>query len=165
MEQKTVTSHIIKGVIIAVVLMLLNFFVRRHGGVSLPLIVQLLPTILLLAGIILSCFMFGRQTGGTMAQGEIFAHGFKTTAVVTFLMAIYTFVIVQYVFPRTPAEVDEAVKALVQQGNMLEQEARRAAEANVKKAWIVDVGGAIFATVITGLVGSLIGAAFAKKKP
>ena len=165
MEKNTVTSHIIKGLVIAAILMLLNFFVRKQGGIELPVILQLTPTLLMLTGIILSCVIFGNQTNGTMPRGDIFAHGFKTTAMVTFLMAVYTFIIVKFVFPHPASEIDEAVKIMVQKDNRMEQEARQIAENGFKKAWIFDVGGAIFATLITGLVGSLIGAAIAKKKP
>jgi hypothetical protein len=165
MEKNTVTSHIIKGIVIAAVLMLLNFVVRRQGGVALPVILQLLPTLLLLAGIIGSCLLFGAQTRGTMPRGDIFAHGFKTTAMVTFLVAVYTFIIVKFVFPHSASEIEDAVKIMVQKDNRMEQEARRIAEDGFKRAWIFDVGGAIFATLITGLAGSFIGAALAKKKP
>jgi len=163
MEQTKPISHIIKGVIIAVVLMALNFFARKTG-IVLPSPLQFLPTILLAAGVIISCTLFGSQTGGTLAFGDIFAHGFKTTAVVTFFIAVYTFIIVKFVFPLTAHDIDVAVKAMQVQGNMMEQEARRSAAEYAKKSWVLDVGGAIFATVITGLVGSVIGAALAKKK-
>jgi len=164
MEQKTVTSHLIKGLIIAVVLMALDYFVRSKGGVNLPFILQLLPTLLMLAGIIGSCLLYGSQTGGQMPRGDIFAHGFKTSVMVSLLKAVYTFIIVKYVFPHTMAEMEEGIKIMMKQGNMLEPEARSVAENSIKKAWIFDVGGAIFGSLIPGVVGSFIGAAFAKKK-
>lgn len=164
MEQKPPIHHLIKGIVIAAILILLHFFVRKNGGVALPGVLQLLPTVLLVVGVVIACIMFGNDTGGALGFGEIFAHGFKTTAVVTLLVAIYTFIESKFIFPLGAHDIDEAVKSLQAQGNLMEQEARRMVEANVKKAWIIDVSGAIFATLITGVAGSLIGAAFAKKK-
>jgi hypothetical protein len=165
MEQKPPIHHLIKGIVIGVILILLNFFVRKSGGLALPGVLQFLPTVLMAAGVAIACMMFGADTRGTLGFGDIFAHGFKTTAVVTFLVAIYTFIMAKFVFPVSAHEIDEAVKSLVAQGNVMTPEARRMAEASAKKAWIIEVSGTIFATLITGLLGSLLGSALAKKKP
>jgi hypothetical protein len=165
MEQKPPIHHLIKGIVIAVIWILLNFFVRKSGGVSLPGILQFLPSVIIVAGVAVACILFGSDTRGTLGFGDIFAHGFKTTAVVTFLVAIYTFIMAKFVFPVSAHEIDEAVKSLVDQGNVMTAEARRLAEANAKKAWIIEVSGTIFATLVTGLLGSLLGSALAKKKP
>jgi len=165
MEQTRITSHIIKAVAIAVVLMALDYFIAHKTTLALPLAVRLLPTVWMVAGVAVSGIIYGNQTNGSRRFGDVFAHGFKTTAMVAVIIAVYTFIIIKFVFPPSAHDIELNMKALMEQGGMLEQEARRNAEANAKHAWIIEVSGNILAKVVLGAVGSLIGAALAKKKP
>ena len=165
MEQTRVTSHIIKAIVIAVVLMAFDYFIAHKTTLDLPLAVRLLPTIWMVAGIAFSGIIYSKQNNGSLRFGDIFAHGFKTTAVVAVIMAVYAFIIIKFVFPPTAHDIELNMKALMEQGGMMAQEARRNAEANAKNAWVIEVSGNILAKVVLGLVGSLTGAAIAKKKP
>jgi hypothetical protein len=162
-------THLIKGIIIAVLLMVLDYMARK-ATTELPSAIQFLPLACMVIGIAASCIIYGYQTNGTLGFGDLFAHGFKTTAVVAVIMAVYTFIIIKYVFPPTAHDIDLATKAILDQGGILEQEARQKAIGNAKNAWVIEVSGTIMAKVVIGLAGSLIGAAlanlaFAKKKP
>ncbi|HSC40417.1 MAG TPA: hypothetical protein VLD19_21180 [Chitinophagaceae bacterium] len=162
-------THVIKGIIIAVLLMVLDY-IGQKATTELPTVVRYLPLVFMVVGIAASCIIYGYQTNGTPGFGDLFAHGFKTTAVVAVFIAIYTFIIIKYVFPPTAHDIDLATKALLAQGGILEQEARQKAIENAKNAWVIEVSLITMAKVVTGLVGSLIGAglaylAFAKKKP
>ena len=145
-------------------------YMGRKATTQLPAAIQLLPLICMVTGIAASCIIYGYQTNGTTGFGDLFAHGFKTTAVVAVIMAIYTFIIIKYVFPPTAHDIDLATKAFLDQGGILEQEARQKAIGNAKNAWIIEVSLTTMARVVIGVAGSLIGAAlanlaFAKKKP
>ncbi|HEY4148534.1 MAG TPA: DUF4199 domain-containing protein [Chitinophagaceae bacterium] len=163
METKKTTSHILKGIIIAVLYMMIDFIVEKKGEQA-PVFLRYLPAIIMAGGVILSCFIFGRQTGGHSTFGDVFAHGFKTTAVFTFLVAVYAYIMIQYVFPPTEKDIQAAMATIQQQGNVMPQEVRKMAVDASKHAWVITVSGGIFASLICGLVGSLIGAAIAKKK-
>jgi Protein of unknown function (DUF4199) len=162
METK-ITSHISKGLVIVAVLIILDLVLQKTG-VSLPKGLQYLPTVFLIAGVLFSCIIFARQSGGKLKFGDIFAHGFKTTAVITCLMAVYTFFAVKFIYPPpSAADIEAATKGIEQQGNMMPQEARERATDAAKKMWIMVVPGVIFVSLISGLTGSLAGAALAKK--
>lgn len=162
MENK-VTSHIIKGLIVAVILIVFDVILQKYGSAVSPNIAYL-PTAFLTIGIIISCIIFAKQLKGKTTFGEVFAHGFKTTAVITLLMAVYTFFVVKFIYPPvTQADIEAMVKELEKHGSTMPQEAKRLAEESAKKAWIMQVAGVIFASMITGAIGAVIGAGVAKK--
>jgi len=91
---------------------------------------------------------------------------------VAFVMAVYTWIAVKYIYaPPTEADIQLAIKAIQAQGNVMADEARKQALDAAKNRWIIYVGRIIFVSIISGLVGSLIGAlvantnVLAKKKP
>jgi tetratricopeptide (TPR) repeat protein len=129
MEQTRITSHIIKAIVIAVVLMAWDYFIAHKTTLNLPLVVRLLPAIWMVAGVAVSGIIYDNQTNGSQRFGDVFAHGFKTTAMVAVIIAVYTFIIIKFVFPPTAHDIELNMKALMEQGGMLEQEARRNAEA------------------------------------
>jgi hypothetical protein len=108
--------------------------------------------------------LYSKQSGGNPGFGDVFAHGFRTTAVIAFLMALYTFISIRWIEPApSAAEMEAAVKAIEQQGNTLYEEAKQQAIEGAKNRWIIYVSLSIFVSLIPGLVGSLAGAAVTKK--
>jgi len=61
--------------------------------------IQYIQYAILCIGIIWSCVSYAKQLNGNVTFGNVFAHGFKTTAVVIVLLAIYTFISVKFLFP------------------------------------------------------------------
>jgi Protein of unknown function (DUF4199) len=162
METKII-SHITKGLITVAVLIILDLVLQKTGA-TLPNGLQYLPTILLMAAVLVSCIIFANQSGGKLKFGDVFAHGFKTTAVIACLMAVYTFFAVKFIYPApSAADLEAATKGLEQQGNMMPQEAKEKAVEAAKKMWIMVVSGVIFVSLVSGLIGSLAGALLAKK--
>jgi len=162
--EKKITSRIVKGVIIVGILIVLDLVLLQLYH-PLPDGLRYLPRlVIVLLGVLVSCIIYSKQSGGSPGFGEVFTHGFKTTAVIAFLMALYTFIAVKAIEPPPgPAEMEAAVKAIEQRGNTLHEEAIREAEAAAKSRWVIYVSISIFATLIPGLLGSLAGAALAKK--
>ncbi len=162
--ETNVTSRITKGVIIAVILIVLDF-IFQHTYSPVPDGIPLLPKIVItFAGVLGACILYSRQMGGGLSFGESFSHGLRTTAVIAFLMAFYTFLAVKFIYPApSAAEMDAAVKTIEQNGNALHQEAVEQAAIAAKHRWIVYVSLSIFASLIPGLLGSLAGAAITKK--
>ncbi len=156
------TSHIKKGIITAVILIIIYIILQRADTNNS--FMKVLPTLLLAIGMAVSCLVFAKQTGGNVKFGEIFAHGFKTTAVVTFFLAIYFFIDIKYIAPPvSQQEIEAAAKTLQQQGNLMPNEAHERAVEASKKIWMLVVSGTIFVSIISGAVGSVIGALLAKK--
>src|SRR4051794_21541752 len=97
MEQK-VTSPVSKGVIITLLLIvfgLIIYFANQMENTA----VSYLQYLILAIGVIWSCILYAKQMNGNVTFGNVFAHGFKTTAVTAALLAVYTFIAVKFLFP------------------------------------------------------------------
>jgi hypothetical protein len=162
--EKKITSHSVKGLIIAALLIILDLVFQRPGFQIEERSQYLLRAALVLVSIFISCIIFSKQSGGGLKFGDVFSHGFKTTAVIAFLLAIYIFIAVKYIYqPPTAEDIDTAAKLMAQQQNVMPQEAKRMAEEAAGKRWIIYVSLSFFLTLLPGLFGSLAGAAVAKK--
>jgi hypothetical protein len=162
MEKKP-SSHITKAVIIAGIMIA---WILLAGKLNIPLAgnLQFVPYVVLTLGIVISCLLFARQMNGAVKFGEVFAHGFKTTAVIALLMAVFTFFAVKYIYPPpTQADIEASIKTVQEQNNIMPNEAREMVLEGEKKQWIIFVSSAIFTTLISGLVGALAGGAIAQK--
>jgi hypothetical protein len=127
METKT-SSHLLKGVLISLLAIVADLLLSKLNPATTDGNRYLARMIVAFAGVFISSFIYVRQTGAS-TLGEIFAHGFRITALVAFLLAVYTYVAIKFIYPPpSAAEMDAAVKAIEQQGVALGQEARRVAE-------------------------------------
>ncbi|GAC1431162.1 MAG: hypothetical protein NVSMB7_07330 [Chitinophagaceae bacterium] len=162
--EKKITSRITKGVIIVCIMIILDIILQVTYK-QVPDSTRYLPRLVItFAGILAACLVYSKQSGSNLAFGDIFSHGFRTTAVVAFLMALYTFIAVTWIYPApAPADMEAAVKAIEQQGNALHEEAKQLAAKAAANRWIVYVSLSIFVSLIPGLLGSLAGAAVTKK--
>ncbi len=162
--EKKITPRITKGVIIFFVMIVLDIILQSLYK-TVPDSVRYMPRLVIVfLGVLAACIIYTRQSGNKPGFGDVFSHGFRTTAFVAFLMAVYTFIAVKFIYPVPgPAEMEAAVKAIEQQGNTLHEEAKQLADQAAKNRWIIYVSISIFASLIPGLIGSLMGAAIAKK--
>lgn len=161
MENKP-TSHILKGLIIVVLLIALDLIFQSLKAAP-PMWVRFLPMIIIMSGVAASVYVFSKQICGLNFK-ESFVHGLKTTAVVTCLFALYTYIAAKFIYPPlSKAEIEAAVQELLKAGNLTPDEARSKAVESGKMMWVIMVSGVIFVSLINGLIGSLIGAAISKK--
>src|SRR3954453_11869460 len=165
MEQK-VTSPVSKGVIITLLLIvvgLIIYFTNQLGNKSLGY----LQYIILIGGIIWSCISYAKQMNGNVTFGNVFSHGFKTTAVVAALLAVYTFIAVKFLFPdMVDKALEIAKKKMESSGNNMSDEQIQQSLDMVRKFFIpFAIGGLLVMFAIIGSISSLIGAAVAKKNP
>ncbi len=163
MENK-ITSHLLKGVIIVGTLIVLDIVLQKAYSTVPDGVRYMSRLVICFVGVLGGCILYMKQTGGAPSFGEVFSHGFKTTAVVAFFMALYTFIAVKFIYPPPgAAEMEAAVKAIEQQGSALHEEARQLAAKAAENRWIIYVSLSIFASLIPGLLGSLAGGVIAKK--
>jgi hypothetical protein len=162
--EREITSRITKGVIIVCAMIVLDVILQKTQH-PVPDGIRYLPRLVItFVGVLAGCILYSKQSAGHPGFGDVFAHGFRTTAVIAFLMALYTFVAVRWMYGApTPAEMDAAVKAIEQQGNALHEEAKQQAARAAENRWIIYVSLSIFVSLIPGLLGSLAGAAVTKK--
>jgi hypothetical protein len=161
MEKKPL-SHIIKGLII-VTLVIGTSFIIEKAGLSSKSFAILLPSLLLIIGIAVSGILFSKQTN-VKIFAEIFAHGFKTAAVVICLMAVYTYSISKFFTPPPSAtEIEIIKKDLLSHGNIMPQEVEQKVNEGLKNEWIFKVGQSIFSSLVAGAIGAGLGALIRSK--
>ncbi|MEP7279711.1 MAG: DUF4199 domain-containing protein [Bacteroidota bacterium] len=163
MERK-ITSRVTKGVIITGLIILADILLQKMYHPVPDGIRYLLRLVIVFAGILVACILYSKQSGGGLAFGDVFSHGFKTTALVAFFLALYTFIAIKWIYPPlSTADMNAAVKAIELQGNALHEEAVQLATQAAKNRWIIYVSLSIFASMVPGLIASLLGAALTKK--
>ncbi|MFI5156516.1 MAG: DUF4199 domain-containing protein [Chitinophagales bacterium] len=164
MENK-ITSHITKGTIIVLITSVIDL-IGGFAHVKFETWFKWIPTIVLFAGIIWACINFGNQSNHNVTFGNVFAHGFKTSAVVACLGLIYTLLSMYLIFPETKELALQQAREQMESGGKLTQEQIDAGIEVTKKLFLpIAIAGVILGTLFVGLIASLIGAAATKKNP
>lgn len=155
-------NHLIfglSGALITIVLFLIQYFMEipMQNGFF-----RWLPMLILLGVVILGCINFSKINGGDVTFGEVFGNGFRITAIITVIAAIFFIIFVQ-IFPEFKDRViEEALTSGPRMGS--EEDMEKGVEMMRKNFSLLMVGGTIFWDLLLGVIGSLIGAAIAKKK-
>jgi hypothetical protein len=125
-----------------------------------------IPLIILIVAIIWACVNHASQKNGDVTFGNVFAFGFKTSAVIACLSVITVLISIFLIFPDTKdMALDQARKQMEEQGKLSDEQINTALEITKKFFLPFAIGGAIIGTIIIGAIASLLGAAFAKKNP
>lgn len=164
MEQK-VTTHIVKGLIIALILIVVSV-IGHVTNLAFENWYNWIGTVIFFGGVVWSVNVYGKQMNNNVTFGNLFAHGFKTTAVITCIVFVFTVLTIYVLFPdfvdqMIQKQIDEARKA-----NNLSDEQVEQGMAMAKKIGSIGVlAGSIIGSLIVGALGALIGAATTKKNP
>lgn len=165
MEEQKVMSHIIKGVLISLVMIVIGlagYFAKLNeqswfgwacNGV-------------LLIFIIWACSYYATQKNGMVTFGNVFAHGFKTSAIIAIILVLYTILSLTVIFPESKDKAIEiARQKMEEKGNLTQDQMDNAIDITKRFFVPIAAGAVLLGTIIFGAIGSLIGAAVAKKKP
>jgi NADH:ubiquinone oxidoreductase subunit 6 (subunit J) len=164
--EKKATTPIVKGVIITLLLIvfgLIIYFTNQIENTAL----SYFQYVILCVGIIWSCISYAKQMNGNVTFGNVFGHGFKTTAVIAALLAVYTFISVKFLFPDIVDKSLDIAKKKIEESNpnMSDEQMEQSLEV-VRKFFVpFAIGGILLMYAIIGAISSLIGAAVAKKNP
>ena len=164
METK-VTTPLTKGIIITLILIvfgLLLYFIDKmqHPGLTY------IQYALFLAGIIWACVTYSQQLNANVRFGNLFAHGFKVSAVITALMLVYTVLALNFLFPdMVDKSIEMTRQKLEQSGKATDSQIETQVNMMRDHFTLFAVAGIIIGFAIFGAISSLIGAAIAKKKP
>jgi hypothetical protein len=164
METK-ITTPVIKGVIITLILIVYGLIIYFTNQIQNQ-VLSYLQYVIFLGGIIWSCVSYSKQMNANVTFGNVFAHGFKTSAVVTVLVAIYTVISMKFLFPEM---VDKGMEIARQKmeasGKLSDSQIDQQLDFYKQHAVLLTLAGIIIFFAIVGLLSSLLGAAVAKKKP
>jgi hypothetical protein len=164
MEQK-ITPPWMKGLIISLILIIYGL-VMYYTGLWLDKSLGMIQYVLIIGSIIVADITFAKQKNGNVTFGNVFAHGFKTTAASIVIMAVYSFIAIKFIFPEMiDAIIAQSRADMEKKGNLTEEQISQGV-GMVQKFFVpFMIGGLILIYGICGAIGSLIGAAVAKKNP
>jgi hypothetical protein len=165
MEEQKIMSHFLKGILISLVVIVLGI-IGYFAGLSMEPWFSWTVNGLLFIAIIIACVHYANQKEGLVTFGNVFSHGFKTSAIVALIMVIYTILSLTLIFPEMKEKALEMTQKTLEERDNMSSDQLESALAMTKKFFLVfAIFGAMIGTLVFGLIASLIGAAVAKKKP
>ena len=162
---KQITSHILKGAILGGISILFSIIIYVFNLYTTQWL-SWISYAIFIGGIIYGNILFANQNDNNVSFGNIFAHGFKTTAVVIVITVLYTVLALYVLFPDMVDKIIEISRTEMAKNPKLTDEMIEQGIAMTKKLFLpFAIAGAIFGTGFLGAIGSIIGAAVAKKNP
>ncbi|WP_143310500.1 DUF4199 domain-containing protein [Chitinophaga vietnamensis] len=156
----TKKNHLLYGIITGIALILISIvlYVTKLNQQSWAGWISL---VVLMAGVILSCIDYGKNNEG-LTFGNIFANGFRTTAVITVLSVLFTILFIT-IFPDVKDQALEAARQKMEAQHQSEETIEKALEITKKMFIPFVIGGSLLSNVFFGAIAALIGAAVARK--
>ncbi len=129
-------------------------------------IIGWLSYLLIIGGIAGFVIKYGADVNGNVTFGNLFAYGFKTTAVLAVLFIAFM-ILFYLIFPEYKAQMLEIAreKALEKAKDGDKESIEKGMEMFNKFFWVGLIAGIMISYAILGVIGSVIGAAIAKKNP
>ena len=163
--ENQVTSHIVKGVILSAVSIVFAIIVYIFNLYEMSAL-SYINYAIFLGGLVYGAILYSNQNGNNVTFGNVFAHGFKTTAVVIVISSVYTFISIKFLFPDIVDKSLALARKKMMENPKMTDDMIEQSTSMVKNYFLpFALGGAIIGTGILGAIGSLIGAAAAKKNP
>lgn len=163
METKKTISSQAAGLIIAGILIIVSaaFSITdktsRPGG-------GWVSYITIIAGLVLFISLYAKARDHYVSFGDLFSYGFKATSVTTLVFLIFI-VILAIAMPEMKKETIEAARAEMEKNKSFsESDIDKGLQMIEKYFWIFMAGATMLSFLITGAIGSLIGAAITKKR-
>lgn len=120
----------------------------------------------ILFSVIIGCILYAKENKGEITFGNIFSHGFKITAGIASLTAIYIFISIKFIHPEIiEMKMNEARTVLEKQGKITSDQIDEYIQNGRENYLISYISIMIFFMALFGVIGSLIGAGVAKKNP
>jgi len=168
MNEKNITTSIVKGAIIGALLIAFSLIIQTTMDMNAAQKFSWVQFVILMVGVIWSCVHYAKQMEGMVTFGSVFAFGFKVTALVTLIVAVFTYISIKFIFPDM---IDKSIamarqKMATDKNNKMTAEQVEDAMGITRKYFaVLVVGGSILVNLILGLIASLVGAVVAKKNP
>jgi hypothetical protein len=163
MEEKKAINHRIAGLLIGAILAIYSIVINflNLGNSSGTGLLQL---VIIIGALIFFVHQYGKSKNFTETFGNLFAYGFKTTAVFTIISIVFS-IIFFLVFPEMKEQSLEIARQKMEEKHMPDDQIEQAINITKKFFWVGVIGGSMLFLIIIGAIGSLIGAAITKKQP
>ena len=160
-EQKPITN-VTAGLIIGAILIVFTLALQ-FAGIENNTSVGWFSYLIILGGIIVFIVLYGKAMDNQVSFGNLFSYGFKTTAVLTLVMILFT-VIFFLLFPDVKEKMFEVARQKMEERKDITPDQIESGVSLWKRMfWVFTIGGILLLYAIIGAIASLIGAAIAKK--
>ena len=164
MEERKPISHVTAGLIIAALLVIYSIIIQ-FMGLTQQKALGLLQYALIIGGLIYFVTQWGKAHNYTLSFGNLFAYGFKATAVFTIINIVFL-IIFFLAFPEMKEKTFEVAREQMEtNSNVSEDQIEQGIDIARRFFWVGLIGGTMFFMILIGAIGSLIGAAVTKKRP
>ena len=163
MEENKIMSPQIKGLIIALILIVIGI-AAYFTGLAYESWFSWASSGIFCIAVIFACIHYANQKDGFVTFGNVFGHGFKITAVTTVIVLIYSVLALTVLFPEMKEKIFEMQQAEMEKRDMPSEQVETTMNMMKKYFMLFLVLGVIVGNLIFGCIGSLIGAAAAKKR-
>lgn len=164
MKSKT-SDFLGKGIILSLILIVADL-IGGFANLRFESWWRWVSTIIMIAGLIIFCIQFGKQHLDNVTFGNVFGYGFKISLIVSIIMVVYTLLSFYLIFPEMTEQILVKARADMEaKGNLSEDQIDQGIA--MTKKFMSPVFISIFsfvATLFFSTIGSLLGAAFTKKK-
>jgi NADH:ubiquinone oxidoreductase subunit 6 (subunit J) len=165
MDQRKPFSHIAAGLIIAGTLILCSFALMLAQGTGSSPGGGWLSYLVIIGGLIIFIYLYGKAKNNYVTFGELFTYGFKTTTMLTLVFVIFV-VIIAVTVPQFKEKAIESARAeMERQKQLADSDIDKGMNLMTKYFWPFIIGGIVLGFVVVGAIGSLIGAGITKKRP
>ena len=165
--EKAPMSALVKGLIIALISIVVSLALQfTISDLEKMQKISWISYLIIIGGMIWACYSYSKDKNHQVTFGNLFAHGFQTTVIYTLLAVAFTYLSVSVIFPEMKDKALEMARnQMTKQGKLDDAQIDQALEMTSKYFNVFAVGGALIGSLILGVIGSLIGAAIAKKNP
>jgi Protein of unknown function (DUF4199) len=125
-----------------------------------------IPLLIILVVVIVSNIYYAKQMNGQVTYGNVFAYGFKITAGIAALIAIYTAISIKFIHPEfVEMSLDLARTELEKSGKLSTDKIDSLIGMTKENFLSFTIASLTFFIALIGFIASLIGAGLAKKNP
>jgi len=160
---KKVQTHIPYGFVIALIMIVIGV-IFQVAKISDKPGLNWIPFIVMLVGIVLNAQAYSKANNAQVTFGQVFGSGFKASAIVAIVFVAWSFIAL-LIFPEIYTKAIEKVQEDMATKHLSQEQIDSTVKMTQKYFKVFMVAGALFGTMIMGLLFSIIGAAVAKKAP
>ena len=153
-----------KGIIIALI-MIVYQLILHFTGLEKNKALGWLNIVIFVALIIYITIQHSKALNGQVTFGNLFAYGFKITAIVILIMVAWAILMYQVIFPEMKDQIFQIQREEGLKKGATEEQINAGIAITKKFFMVFMIGGSIIYYAFFGVVGALLGGAFSKKIP
>ncbi len=156
-------SHLQYGLIISAILILLSvvFYILNMNEQKWT---QWVGVVIMFIGVVVSCMLYAKANDGNVTFGNVFATGFKTTAIIALVTALFAVIFIM-IFPDIKEKALEQARLDMEKQGQSDAAIEQALDITKRMFLVFVLGFSIFFNLFFGALASVIGAAAARRNP